>query len=163
MMYLVECKPDEILIKVLTNTSRKQIQHAGNKSELLKKLTEHFTNSKGMVDEDPLSHQPRHLQMFKEKQKLAIYDLKILHQKSGNNILIMLCPRLEDWILKAAYEANVNFAKYGLPNNPEKLHEQINIKTDKFQKLVDDIGTKSERLKKLKQYLLHNCEVFIFR
>jgi uncharacterized coiled-coil protein SlyX len=163
MMYLVECKPDEILIKVLTSASRRQIRHAGNKSELLKKLTERFTNAKGMVDEDPLSHQPPHLRKFEEKHELAMYDLKVLHQKSGNNTLIVLCPRLEDWILKAAREANINLESYGLPDNPEKLHEQINIKTDNFQKLVENVQAKSERLKKLKQRLLRNNEPFTFR
>ncbi|MEM2995465.1 MAG: hypothetical protein QXI91_05580 [Candidatus Bathyarchaeia archaeon] len=47
----------------------------------------------------------------------------------------MLCPRLEEWILKAAHEANVNPKDYGLPDDAEKLREQINIKTDKFQQL----------------------------
>jgi hypothetical protein len=159
-MYLVECKPDEILVKVLTNTPRKQIQHGGNKSELLKRLTKR-SNSIGIVDEDPLSHQPPHLRKFEEKLKIC--DIKILHQRRGNNILIMLCPRLEDWILKAAHEVNVNPEKYGLPDNPEKLHEQINIKTDKFLGFVDDIRIKSERLKKLKQHLSRNHETFIFR
>jgi hypothetical protein len=160
-MYLVECKPDEILVKVLTNISRKEIQHAGNKSELLKKLTERFTNAKGVVDEDPLSHQPPHLRKFEEKQKLAAHDLKILHQKSGNNTIIMLCPRLEDWIIKAAHEENANLERYGLPDNPEKLHAQINIKTDNFQKLVEDIKTKSKKLKKLAYELKR--EKFVFR
>lgn len=150
-MYLVECKPDEVLVKVLTGTSRKNITHAGNKSELLKKLAERFLNSKGIVDEDPLSHQPPHLKKFEEKPNLAVYDIKLFHQKSGNNVLIMLCPRLEDWILKAAHEANVNPEGYGLPDDPEKLHEQINIKTDKFQEFVESIQPESERLKRLKR------------
>jgi len=58
-MYLVECKPDETLVKVLTNTSRKNVMHAGNKTELLKMLTKRSANLKGIIDEDPLSHQPK--------------------------------------------------------------------------------------------------------
>lgn len=160
-MYLVECKPDATLVKFLTRTSRKNIIHAGNKSELLKKLTEHFTNCRGIVDEDPLSHQPPHLRKFEERQDLKKYDIKILYQKSGNNVLIVLCPKLEDWILKAAHEANVDLGKYGLPNDPQRLHEQINIKIDKFQELVGDILTKSKRLKKLARELEKERVVFI--
>lgn len=153
-LYLVECKPDGALVKVLTHTSRKNILHAGGKTELLRKLTERFANAKGIVDEDPLSPEPPHLRKFEEKQELTQCDIRILYQRSGNNILIILCPKLEDWVLKAVHEANVNPKDYGLPDNPERLHEQINIKTDKFQELVESIQSKSERLKKLKQHLM---------
>jgi len=151
-MYLVECKPDAILVESLTLTSRKNIEHAGNKSQLLKKLTERYNDSKGVIDEDPWSIQPPHLQKFKEKQDLKSYNFKILHQKSKNNILIMLRPRLEEWILEAVREANIDLKKYNLPSDPAKLHEQINIQIDKFQKLVKDLA-KSSRLKELKAYL----------
>jgi hypothetical protein len=152
-MYLVECKPDAILIKTLTLTPRKNIEHAGNKTELLKKLAERYTNSKGIIDEDPLSIQPPHLNRFKEKQDLTPYNIKILHQPSRNNTLIILRPRLEDWILEAAQETNTNLKKYKLPDDPTRLHEQINIQIDKFQKLVEDIEDQSKRLKELKKHL----------
>jgi len=152
-MYLVECKPDEILLKSLTLATRKNIEHAGNKSQLLKKLTADYGNSKGVIDEDPGSIQPPHLQKFRERQDLTGYNLKVLHQKSKNNTLIILRPRLEDWILKAAHEANIDPKKYNLPNDPTKLHEQINIQIDKFQKLVKAL-TKTNRFKKLKTHLI---------
>jgi len=148
-MFLVECKPDAVLVESLILTSRKNIQHAGNKSELLKKLTERYSDSEGVIDEDPWSIQPPHMQKFEEKQNLTSYGLKMLHQTSKNNTLIVLCPRLEDWILEAAQEANVDPQKYNLPNDPAKLHQQINIQIDKFQKLVEKLKTKSNRLNKL--------------
>jgi len=151
-IYLVECKPDATLVKSLTLAPRKRIEHAGNKSQLLKKLTEHYGNSKGIIDEDPGSVQPPHLQKFREKQDLTSYKLKILHQKSKNNTLIILRPRLEDWILDASKEANINPEKYSLPKDPTKLHEQINIQIDKFQKLVKNLA-KSRRLKALQTHL----------
>ncbi|KPV61902.1 MAG: hypothetical protein AOA66_1574 [Candidatus Bathyarchaeota archaeon BA2] len=151
-MYLVECKPDATLVKSLTRTSRKNIEHAGNKSELLKKLAERYGNSKGIIDEDPWSIQPPHLQKFKEKQDLTRYNLKILRQTRKNNILIMLRPRLEDWILEAAREASIDVKKYNLPNDPVKLHEQINIQIGNFQKLVEDLA-KSNRFRELKKHL----------
>jgi len=151
-MYLIECKPDAILVKSLTLTPRKNIEHAGNKTELLKKLTEHHSDSKAIIDEDPGSIQPPHIQKFKEKQGLTSYKLKILHQKSKNNTLIILRPRLEDWILQTAKQAKIDPKKYSLPNDPTRLHEQINIQIDKFQKLIKDL-TKTNRLKKLKTHL----------
>jgi len=151
-MYLVECKPDAVLVKSLTLTSRKNIEHAGNKSELLKKLTERYGNSKGMIDEDPWSIQPPYLRKFREKYDLTSFNLKILHQTSKNNTLIMLRPRLEEWVLEAAHEANIDFKKYDLPNDPIKLHECINIQIDKFQRLVEDLA-RSNRLRELKIHL----------
>lgn len=152
-MYLVECKPDTVLIKTLTLTSRKNIIHAGNKSELLKKLTERYSNSKGLIDEDPWSIQPPHLQKFKEKQDLTRHNLKILHQISKNNTLIVIRPRLEEWVLEASREANLNLKKYKLPEDATILHRQINIKIDKLEKLLTDLKQKSNRFKTLKKYL----------
>jgi hypothetical protein len=60
---------------------------------------------------------------------------------------------LEDWILKAANEANINLQHFGLPNNAEELHRFINIRTDNFEKLVENIKDKSDRIKRLKQCL----------
>jgi len=151
-MYLVECKPDAVLVRSLTLATSKNIEHAGNKSQLLKKLTEHYTDSKAIIDEDPGSIQPPHLQKFREKQDLTQYKLKVLHQKGKNNTLIILRPRLEDWILDASKEANIDPTKYSLPKEPTKLHQQINIQIDKFQELIKDLA-KSKRLKELKTRL----------
>jgi len=152
-MYLVECKPDTVLIKTLTLTPRKNIVHAGNKSELLKKLTERYSNSKGIIDEDPWSIQPPHLQKFKERQDLTRHNLKILHQTSKNNTLIVIRPRLEEWILEASREANLNLKKYELPEDAIILHRQINVKIGKLEKLLTDLKQKSNRFKTLKKYL----------
>lgn len=152
-MYLTECKPETILVQILTHTSRKNISHAGNKSELLKKLAERFINSKGIIDEDPWAYQPPFLSRFEETQDLTIHEIKVFRQKSRNNLLIMLCPRLEEWILKAANEASVKPEQFGLPNSPEELHRLINIRTDNFENLVISIKDKSNRIKKLTRYL----------
>ncbi|MEM2419940.1 MAG: hypothetical protein QXL38_03025 [Candidatus Bathyarchaeia archaeon] len=152
-MYVVECEPDAVLVKCLAATSKKDIIHAGNKPELLKKLVERYTYSKGMIDEDPWSYQPPLLSRFKEKQSTREFEIKIFNQRSRNNVLIMLCPRLEEWILKAAKEANVKPEDFSLPNDPEELHRIINIRTDNFEKFIKNIKDKSDRLKMLAQHL----------
>jgi len=153
-MYLVECKPDTVLVYILTRTSKKNIEHVGNKTELLKRLVK-STDAKGIADEDPWAHQPPLLNRFEEtqNQNLTTCEIRIFHQKGRNNLLVMLCPRLEDWILKAANEANINLQHFGLPNNAEELHRLINIRTDNFEKLVENIKDKSDRIKRLKNCL----------
>jgi hypothetical protein len=54
--------------------------------------------------------------------------------------------------LQAAKEANVSPAQFGLPDEATKLHEQINVRIGKFQKLLDALKT-SKRLQELKKAL----------
>ena len=108
-MYLVECKPDAVLVKSITFVPKRKIEHVGNKSELLKKLTVgHYNNSVGIIDEDPWSAQPPYLLRFTLRQNLTSYNFKILHYTSKNNILIVLDPRLEEWVLKSVEETNID-------------------------------------------------------
>ena len=59
--------------------------------------------------------------------------------KGGNNYLIVLCPKLEDWFCKSARLVGINLQNYGLPNNPDELHKVINENLDKFEQFLDDI------------------------
>lgn len=148
-MIFVECKPDKVLVRILGIPTH-EIIHAGNKSSVCKKL-ERSNGSKGLVDEDPDSGQPTYI------RRLEIIDMrsdfKILYDPRRDNYLIILCPRLEEWILKAAREAKVEVKKYNLPNNGDYLHRIINLKIDKFERLVLDLRSKSRMLKDLESIL----------
>ena len=138
-------------MKVLTSVSKRNIIHAGNKSEVIKALVKHYENSKGLVDEDPGSTQPRYLHEFTQKGER--YSIKVLHNHHRNNYLIILCPRLEDWVLQAAARSNVDVRSYGLPNDPSRLHKRINLQVDKFEKLLKDLMQRSEWLRFLARVL----------
>lgn len=79
-MIFVECKPDEALLKSLGAT-KKRIDHRGNKPEVCKAL-EKSNNSKGLIDEDPWSTQPRYIdrlhitQNLKEDMGLVVFQMK---------------------------------------------------------------------------------------
>ena len=141
-MHIVECDADVTLVSTLASISRRRIFHAGGKSQVLRKLIRKYTDSIGMVDQDPNSVQPRKfIQTFTEINypHLDRNKLKILHHNQRNNRLIVLCPRLEEWIIAASREANINLSRYNLPNNPNQLHAIINIKLNQFQRLVKDL------------------------
>ncbi len=70
---------------------------------------------------------------------LPRYELRVLHDQPKDNYLIVLCPRLEDWVLKTAQEANIDVEIYGLPHDAEKLRRVINSNLDKFERLVRDL------------------------
>lgn len=147
-MIYVECKPDFILVKSLLKISKREIIHAGNKPEVCKRL-EKRENCIGLVDEDPASPQPSYVKKI-NAEILSEHGLKILNDKRGNH-LVVLCPRLEEWLLEASKRANVQIRNYDLPNDARKLHEIININFDKLQRLIDDLNY--DRMKILKKSL----------
>lgn len=153
MVFLVECKPDQTMIEALTSTPKRNIIHSGNKSGVIKRLTKNYENSKGMIDEDPNSPKPRLIQRFREVDSSEEHALKLLYYADKNNYLVVLSPRLEDWILRATKESNVDLKAYGLPDDAVRLHAEINLQINKFERLIRDLMRKSIRLKHLAKIL----------
>jgi len=148
-MIYTECKPDSALVKTL-GVPKKEIIHLGGKPEVCKQL-EKRKNWKGLIDEDPFSVQPPYLKKLQVRENLSDYELKVLNDNSNNNDLIVLCPRLEEWVLKATKEADIDIKKYNLPDDGERLHKEINIDIDKFEKLIKDLKGKSRMMKALEK------------
>ena len=76
----------------------------------------------------------------------------MLHDPSRGNYVVVICPRLEDWILKTAQVTNVDVMKYGLPSDGESLHKRINGNLDRFENLIKDLENCS-RVKNLKKLI----------
>ncbi|KYK35474.1 MAG: hypothetical protein HXS46_12500 [Theionarchaea archaeon] len=147
----VECKPDRTLVKSITRIHKKYIIHAGGKSEICKNLQKQ-QDCIGLVDEDPLRVQPSYIERMRVVDEIVQHELRVLHDGSRDNYVIVLCPRLEEWLLKAAQESNVKVEKYGLPSDGMKLHQKINANLDKFKELLEDLRI-SNRLKTLQKLL----------
>ena len=148
-MIFFECCADEVLVRNITNISKRELVHAGNKAAVCKKLQK-TGNSKGLVDEDPGSTHPRYIQRLQPGEDLSRHDLKILHDNPNDNAVIVLCPRLEEWILKAAGEAGIDVREYGLPDRENKLHAVINTDLRKFERVLGELKERnSERLERL--------------
>ena len=127
MKYIVEYKPDKCLIKVITNAPKKAIIHAANKTEAIKTLLKTKEPSIALIDEDPGSSQPSILKKFKLKQDFSQWGVKIYEESSLGKRLVIISPRLEEWLLRAGKESGISFKKYNLPKTAEKLHKVINI------------------------------------
>ena len=152
-MIYVECKPDLTLVKFLTNITRRDITHEfKGKGEICNRLRKQ-ANCKALLDEDPFGAQPRYIKEAKLVNDLPEHDLKLLHDSANNNYLVVLCPRLEEWVLKAAGETGIDVREYNLPNDAVRLHRHINISLDKFENLLEDLKGSSSRLKALKRLL----------
>ena len=119
MKVLVECNADEAVLRAL-GTSKKQLRHEHCKGEVVKQVLK-FDCATGLIDEDPSSAQPRELNNYKQVQ--VAEGLRLLTRRDDKNKrLIIICPRLEDWIIARAKSLGIRPEDYGLPNDPDHLH-----------------------------------------
>jgi len=152
-MIFIECKPDLTLLESLTRIPRREITHEfKGKGEICNRLRKQ-TNCKGLIDEDPSSGQPHFVKEAELEEDLSEHDIRVLHHRQTDNRLIVLCPRLEEWVLKTTREVGKDVRDYNLPNNGRELHREINVRLDKFEKLLVDLKDSSSRLKTLKRLL----------
>jgi len=137
---MVECLADRTLAAILFDIDRRIVEHKSNKEEVIKALVKKEEHTVGIVDEDPYSPESRFFrQITSGTPALNTHGLKLYHLKERGNKLIVICPRLEDWVLRMCDELGVKPNKYGLPDAPKKLHKIINLNIFGFEKLLREI------------------------
>jgi hypothetical protein len=150
MVIHVECIPDETLLKKLGFT-KKQIQHHAGKTRVLAHICKN-RNQLAMVDEDPQSV-PNPYEQVLQFEKEA-FGIKCCLDKKLNNKVLVLKPKLEDWIISACKKSNIDLDKFGLPVRGNGLHGVINNRLSAYERLLDDLlQKKSEYLFQLKDWL----------
>ena len=157
MKTLVECKADDVLVRCIGNLPKREVVHElKGKYEVCRRLGT-LSNCRGVIDEDPLSVQPSYCERITREggqTELAEHNIKLLYDKSLNNRIVVLCPRLEGWILRVAIEADVDVEKHGLPNDEAELHRIINERLDRFERMLDELMSRgSSSLKALRNLL----------
>jgi len=146
----VECNPDKLLLKTL-GVLKKHIVHAGGKSNICKQLEKH-KNCKALIDKDPGSPQPPYIKKLKINEVHSREKIEILKDEKNNNIVIMLDPRLEGWIIYVAKQVKISLERYGLSNDEGRLHRIINTNLNNFKRLLDKLK-QTEPLKLLENKL----------
>ena len=134
----VECKPDEVLVKKLGYTA-KAITHHYGKAKVFDKLKK-STNLIAMVDEDPGSAKSTY-----EKELIfveEVHGVKVYKDTSDNKIVV-LKVKLEDWIINACKQSNIDISKFNLPVKANDLHSIINSKLSNFDKLINKLLSKN--------------------
>ena len=81
-------------------------------------------------------------------------DIKI-YRDSKYNLLVVLCPVLEEWVLKTAKLANVKMGDFNLPDKANKFHKMINLSLPNYEKLLERL-IDSKRISSLRSILLTN-------
>ncbi len=147
---MYEGPPDKALIACLGVKSTKDGRH---KSGVLKELSQ-TKDMIGIVDQDPKNTQSRPKTMNEFVLVEHKHGIKSYHHQSNGNQLIVLCPNLESWILKASRTSKVKVATHSLPGNPSTLHRNINSRLPNFERLIQDLlNRKNPALLYLQQLL----------
>jgi len=120
MKVLVECNADEAVLRAL-GVAKKQLLHYGGKGNVINRLKE-LPGATGIVDEDPASAQPRDLNNYQEEVQTTEGLRLLTRQGKGGQRLILVCPKLEDWLIQRANSSGIRPKDYGLPGDPDKLH-----------------------------------------
>lgn len=153
-MIYVEGKVDEALVIGLGLT-RQEVSRELNKEEVLKQLARQ-SDCRGMVDEDPNSPRPIQLSRMIVAADHDQLGLRVYDDTARHNRVILLRPRLEEWLLRAAGDAGLDVGgrRYNLPSSPTQLHREINLDLRKVERLVADLTeTDSPRIRQLRALL----------
>jgi len=147
----VECYADVALVRTL-GVQRDRIRHERSKGNVVK-CVQGSEEGVGVIDEDPSSAQPR---------ALASYEL--IDQADGLKFLacganrrkriIVIQPRLEDWILRRASMLGLRPSDYGLPGDPHKLHSVPRYDSaGGYGRLLRDLVEKDVGMNRLAKWL----------
>lgn len=135
----LECKPDEVLAKALGYT-RKRIVHQPSNSEVINYLRKNPGNI-GIVDEDSGSIKPPFFAKFQREthEKFGVESLCI---PNSDTRLIVIKPRLEEWILECAKSSEVRPRQFSFPDNGREFKKVINHRLQQLEKLIKELVEK---------------------
>jgi len=154
MKVLVECDADETVLRVL-GLPRKLLLHFGGKYEMVKKLKER-AHDVGMMDEDPGKVQPQDMVSYRQTDS-AEGLLLLTRQGSGGQKLVLICPKLEDWLIARAKSSGIRPEDYGLPNDPDHLHNIPRYEQKEgFRRFLAELKEKDKGMNLLRRWLFED-------
>jgi len=150
-MILVECDPDEFLVKSM-GFSRKKIKHESGKGNVLKKLKKD-PNTIGMIDEDPHSSKPSEMKRYIEAEKKDTVKLLVRNDNTGKKV-IQISPYLEHWLINRARQNQISLKDYNLPDDPVEMHDITHIERNKnFQSFLDELINKDAEIRTIQKWI----------
>jgi hypothetical protein len=154
MIFLVECYPDTSLLRAL-GVSKKQLRHERCKGEVVKRVLK-FESAIGLIDEDPQSAQPRDLNNYKQVQ--AAEGLRLLSRRDDKNKrLVIICPRLENWLIQRARLTGIEPEAYRIPNDPDRLHNIPRYEQKEgFPRFLAELKEQDKGMHLLRRWLLED-------
>ena len=153
MKVLVECDADEVVLRNL-GVPRKKLFHFGGKDKLITRLR-NLPRAVGVVDEDPASIQHPDLRASYRQVKSA-EGLRLLGRHgSGGQRLVVVCPKLEDWLIDRAKSSGIRPEDYGLPIDPDRLHSIPRYeRKESFRRFLAELIKQDKGLHLLRRWIL---------
>ena len=149
-MILIECFNDEELVKQL-GFVKKQYKHMANKPAVVKGLR--VESGIGIVDEDQESDQPDDMKFYHIIDTVGSIKLK---RKDSIRFLIVISPRLEEWIYIVARRNKIIPEDYGLPKEARKLPKIPDHKFKEFLKIL--IENNDSEIKTIRQSITETIQ-----
>lgn len=150
-MLLVECTPDETIARKL-GCHRRACLHLNDKGRVCRRM-QRLMAIKGLVDEDPGAAQPGYINSLVVSSDE--HDICCLDDRPRQNRLIILRPRLEEWLIRTSYAAGVAMDEFGLSLRGNELHREIISRIPALERLLDKlIEVREPRLSHLRQLIL---------
>jgi hypothetical protein len=151
MSIAVECYPDEVVLREL-GIPRRQLLHQARKGEVFNWLKK-TPGGIGMVDDDPTSTQP--CDRCNYRQIEASEGLLLLARfGSGGQRLIVVCPRLEDWLMQRAQACGIDSRRYQLPSTPKDLHDIPRYEQkDGFRRFLAELRERDNGMSHLRRWV----------
>ena len=150
MMLLLECLPDETLARKL-GIAKRNCWHFFGKDRVCKALRRN-QGMVAMIDDDPNSVQPPYLgglETVSDKD-----GIRVMRDNARNHRVIVLQPRLEEWMIATARADGIPMSDFGLNERGNELHREINSRLPAFVKLIDALAEAgSKRLGRLRELL----------
>ncbi len=149
-MIVVECDPDEFLVKSI-GFPRKLIKHESGKGKVLGIINK--KQAIGIIDEDPDSSQPREMKKYIEKEAMGAIKLLIRKDDDGKRI-IQISPYLEQWLLHRARQNGISAKDFGLPDDPKEMHDITHIERNiNFQKFLSELIKIDDEIKTIRKWI----------
>ena len=101
------------------------VQNGRYKKGVLRRVTEE-SSVLGMVDQDPLTIQNYRKDMLDFQLVTRQHGIELYQHKNTRSQLIVLCPELENWLLKVTKASKIDVRKHNLPSKASALHGIIN-------------------------------------
>ena len=134
-----EGKADRSLI-ICLGVKNGSVQTGRYKKGVLKRVAEE-SDVLGLVDQDPLTIQNYRKDMFDFQLIEKRHKIESYKHKHTESQLVVLCPDLESWILKASKNSKIEVTTYNLPGNSSTLHQIINNRLPNFERLIRELVT----------------------
>ena len=117
-MIAVECFADEILVRSM-GIRVAGITHQKGKGNVVNAVVRGHASA-GVIDQDPDSTQPSELSEFQFAEREGAVVL-MKHKSASDRRLVVISPRLEEWLIARAVASGVRLREYGVPDTAKDL------------------------------------------